>query len=75
MNIYRYYRLGEQFVEFYTIDKSNNNGIIEICGSKIGQLLNTNFIKHMIMLLMVHIQMYYHFDTISISGDNGYSIV
>ena len=26
----------------YTIDESNNNGLIEIWGSKIGQLLNTN---------------------------------
>eukprot|EP01084_Bolivina_argentea_P217155 368765_1 len=67
----------------YTIDESNNNGIIEIWGSKIGQLLNTNGRNVSIgyFLFEVHddvIDATYDnvlsFKTISISGDNGYSI-
>ena len=69
----------------YTIDESNNNGLIEIWGSKIGQLLNTNdpnvtvgYFKFIVKENNIFEETKYYqvisFETLSMSGDNGYSI-
>eukprot|EP01083_Nonionella_stella_P312427 1117363_1 len=67
----------------YTVDQSNGNGLIEIWGSKIGQLLNTNgpnvTVGHFVFEVIEGTtdgtySNALSFSTLSMSGDNGYSI-